>query len=123
MALPLRDAEGREHVHPAVASLEGELESMRLARELGLRDYVDKNGFESVVFGLSGGIDSSLVAAIAVDALGSENVLGVSMPSGYSSAGSKSDAQELAENLGIQFLTAVGHPVSASHPTPAAREP
>src|SRR5260370_18748030 len=57
------------------------------------------------MIGLSGGIDSSLTAAIAVDALGSENVLGISMPSGYSSTGSKTDAQELAENLGIQFLT------------------
>ncbi len=72
---------------------------------LGTRDYVYKNGFKQVVIGLSGGIDSSLTAVIAVDALGAENVLGVSMPSGYSSSGSKTDAQELAENLGIQYLT------------------
>src|SRR5260370_27977726 len=57
------------------------------------------------MIGLSGGIDSSLTAAIAVDALGAENVLGISMPSGYSSAGRRSDGQELAEKLGIQFLT------------------
>src|SRR5579885_2119346 len=68
-------------------------------------DYVRKNNFKQVVIGLSGGIDSSLVAPIAVDALGPENVLGVSMPSGYSSEGSRTDAQELAGNLGIQMIT------------------
>ena len=68
-------------------------------------DYVRKSGFKRVVIGLSGGIDSSLTAAIAVDALGAENVLGVSMPSGYSSEGSRSDARELADNLGISMLT------------------
>jgi NAD+ synthase (glutamine-hydrolysing) len=70
---------------------------------LGVRDYVHKNGFEKVVIGLSGGVDSSLVAAIAVDALGAENVVGISMPSRYSSPGSKSDAEALARNLGIEF--------------------
>jgi NAD+ synthase (glutamine-hydrolysing) len=70
---------------------------------LGTRDYVGKNGFEKVVIGLSGGVDSSLVAAIAADALGPENVIGVSMPSRYSSPGSKSDAEALARNLGIEF--------------------
>lgn len=70
---------------------------------LGTRDYVRKNGFEKVVFGLSGGVDSSLVATIATDALGPENVIGVSMPSRYSSRGSKSDAKALARNLGIEF--------------------
>lgn len=72
---------------------------------LGTRDYIHKSGFKKALVGLSGGIDSSLTAVIATDALGAENVLGVSMPSGYSSTGSKSDAQELAENLGIQFMT------------------
>jgi NAD+ synthase (glutamine-hydrolysing) len=72
---------------------------------LGVRDYVHKNGFDKVVIGLSGGVDSSLVAAIAADALGADNVIGVSMPSRYSSPGSKSDAQALARNLGIQFMT------------------
>lgn len=81
------------------------LEETYAALVLGTRDYVHKTGFKKALIGLSGGIDSSLVAAIAVDALGAENVLGVSMPSGYSSEGSKTDAQELAENLGIQFLT------------------
>jgi NAD+ synthase (glutamine-hydrolysing) len=70
---------------------------------LGTRDYVRKNGFEKVVIGLSGGIDSSLVGTIATDALGAGNVIGVSMPSRYSSPGSKSDAQALARNLGIRF--------------------
>ena len=68
---------------------------------LGTRDYVQKNGFTDVVIGLSGGIDSSLVAAIAVDALGAEHVHGVSMPSRFSSEGSRSDAAALAEALGI----------------------
>ncbi|WP_062212225.1 NAD+ synthase [Demequina oxidasica] len=69
----------------------------------GLRDYVLKNGMSRVVLGLSGGIDSALVAAIAADALGGENVIGVSMPSKFSSDHSKSDAQVLAENLGADY--------------------
>jgi len=68
----------------------------------GLRDYIHKNGFEKVVIGLSGGIDSSLVATIAVDALGKENVKGVLMPSQFTSKESIEDAQKLAENLGIE---------------------
>jgi len=70
---------------------------------LGVRDYVHKNGFEKVVMGLSGGVDSSLVAAIAVDALGAQNVVGVSMPSRYSSPDSKLDAETLARNLGMEL--------------------
>ncbi len=70
---------------------------------LGTRDYVRKCGFAKVVVGLSGGIDSALTAVIAVDALGAENVIGVSMPSQYSSEGSIADARELAQNLGIRF--------------------
>jgi NAD+ synthase (glutamine-hydrolysing) len=70
---------------------------------LGTRDYVRKNGFTSIVIGLSGGIDSSIVAAIAVDALGAENVHGVAMPSRYSSAGSLEDAEKLARALGIDY--------------------
>ncbi len=80
-----------------------ELAEIYQALVLGTRDYVHKNGFEKVVIGLSGGVDSSLVAAIAADALGADNVIGVSMPSRYSSPGSKSDAEALARNLGIQF--------------------
>jgi NAD+ synthase (glutamine-hydrolysing) len=82
-----------------------ELHEMYSALVLGTGDYVRKTGFKKVVIGLSGGIDSALTAAIAVDALGRENVLGILMPSGYSSEGSKSDAQKLAENLGIEYAT------------------
>ncbi len=71
---------------------------------LGTRDYVRKNGFQKVLIGLSGGIDSSLTAAVAVDALGSENVVGVFMPSQFSSHESREDAEELANNLGIRFI-------------------
>jgi NAD+ synthetase len=71
----------------------------------GTADYVRKCGFKKVLVGLSGGIDSAVVAAIAVDALGAENVLGVSMPGPFSSAGSKRDAATLAKNLGIQLIT------------------
>ena len=81
------------------------LQEIYEALVLGVRDYVHKTGFKQVVMGLSGGIDSTLTAVVAVDALGAENVLGVSMPSGYSSEGSKTDAQQLAENLDIQLLT------------------
>ena len=70
---------------------------------LGTRDYVRKCGFRTALVGLSGGIDSALVAAIAVDAVGAANVMGVGMPSGYSSEGSKDDARDLAERLGIRF--------------------
>ncbi len=89
-----------------------DLESIRQALVLGLRDYVRKCGFRSVVLGLSGGIDSALVAAIAADALGPENVVGVAMPSRYSSDHSIADARALAENLGITFHLI---PISAPH--------
>jgi NAD+ synthase (glutamine-hydrolysing) len=88
---------------PPVASLVDDLEQMRLALELGLLDYVDKNGFREVVVGLSGGIDSALTVALAVEALGPERVHGVSMPSRYSSEGTRSDAQRLGDGLGIDF--------------------
>jgi len=77
---------------------------------LGVHDYIHKNGFSGVIIGLSGGIDSALTAAIAVDALGADQVLGVTMPSRYSSDETKSDAAVLARNLGIQFETL---PISA----------
>jgi NAD+ synthase (glutamine-hydrolysing) len=80
-----------------------ELAEIYQALVLGISDYVHKNNFEKVVIGLSGGVDSSLVAAIATDALGANNVVGVSMPSRYSSPDSKSDAEALARNLGIEF--------------------
>lgn len=80
-----------------------EEEMIYRALVMGTRDYLYKCGFKSAVIGLSGGIDSSLVACIAAEALGKENVLGVSMPSQYSSQGSLDDARKLAENLGIRY--------------------
>ena len=79
------------------------VEEVYSALQLGTRDYIRKNGFTSVVMGLSGGIDSSLTAVIAADAIGAENVVGVAMPSEISSSESFEDAKELATNLGIQF--------------------
>ena len=73
------------------------------ALSLGIRDYVRKCGFQSVILGLSGGIDSALVAVLAADALGAENVFGVAMPARYSSAGSLGDAGALAKNLGLRY--------------------
>ena len=72
---------------------------------LGTRDYILKNGFKTVLIGLSGGVDSALTAAIAVDALGKEGVVGVAMPSPYSSRGSVEDSEVLAKKLGIRLLT------------------
>ena len=91
---------------------------------LGTRDYVAKNGFTDAVIGLSGGIDSSLVAAVAVDALGPDHVHGVTMPSRYSSDGSVSDAVALAHNLGIDVDTVAiepAHRALAGSLSPAAR--
>ena len=81
----------------------GEEASVYAALVLGTRDYVRKCGFRQVIVGLSGGIDSALTAAIAVDAAGKENVIGVGMPGPYSSTGSVEDARKLASNLGIRF--------------------
>jgi len=83
--------------------LQSEEASAYAALVLGTRDYVHKCGFQQVIIGLSGGIDSALTAAIAADALGPENVIGVGMPGPYSSRGSIDDARALAENLGIRF--------------------
>jgi NAD+ synthase (glutamine-hydrolysing) len=95
---------------------------------MGTGDYVRKNGFHKVVIGLSGGIDSSLVATIATDALGRDSVIGVTMPSRYTSEASQSDAQALAQNLGIEviqvpieepfsgFLSALEGPFSGTQP-------
>lgn len=80
-------------------------EEVYKALVLGLKDYVSKNGFKKVAIGLSGGIDSALVAVLAVDALGKENVVGIFMPSRYSSRESADDAKELAVNLGIRYET------------------
>ncbi len=83
--------------------IDGEEASIYAALVLGTRDYVRKCGFQKVIIGLSGGIDSALTAVIAVDALGTENVIGIGMPGPYSSEGSISDARDLATNLGIRF--------------------
>ncbi len=87
-----------------VASRSGP-EEVWQALVVGTRDYVGKNGFRHVVVGLSGGVDSSLVAAVAVEALGADAVTGVTMPSPYSSRGTRRDARVLARNLGIDLVT------------------
>jgi NAD+ synthase (glutamine-hydrolysing) len=92
-----------EAVPPQITEPLASVAEVYEALVLGTRDYVRKNGFTDVVIGMSGGVDSSLVAVIAVDALGAEHVHGVSMPSRYSSEGSKDDAQQLADALGIDF--------------------
>ncbi|HEY0633051.1 MAG TPA: NAD+ synthase, partial [Thermoleophilaceae bacterium] len=102
--LAVEGADGAQQLERQVAEpLEPEQE-VYTALVTGVRDYVDKNGFESVVFGLSGGIDSSLVALIAVDALGPERVTAVVMPSPYSSPETQADARRTAENLGTHLL-------------------
>jgi NAD+ synthase (glutamine-hydrolysing) len=92
-----------EPARPEPVPLEPELEQMRLALELGLHDYVTKNGFGDIVVGVSGGIDSALVVALAAEALAPERVHCVSMPSRYSSDGTRGDARRLAENIGCEF--------------------
>ena len=84
---------------------QGEMESIRQALVLGLRDYAHKSGFTRGIIGLSGGIDSAVTAALAVEALGKENVIGISLPSAISSGHSRDDARLLAENLGIEYHT------------------
>ena len=85
-------------IHPVSS-----IEEVRKALVIGTRDYVNKSGFQKVLIALSGGIDSSLVAAIAAEALGPDNVIGVSMPSQFSSVGSETDAKDLAKNIGIRI--------------------
>jgi NAD+ synthase (glutamine-hydrolysing) len=115
-------------LRPELAPLEPELEQMRLALELGLYDYVTKNGFGDVVVGVSGGIDSALVVALAAEALGPERVHCVSMPSRYSSEGTRGDARRLAENLGCEFRELAIEPIVEAYTgvlaeTFAGREP
>jgi NAD+ synthase/NAD+ synthase (glutamine-hydrolysing) len=95
-------ASGAGEIHPQPKE---EIAYAYRALVIGTRDYVQKCGFKKVLVGLSGGVDSAVVAAIAVDALGAENLLGVSMPGPYSSEGSRADAKALAGNLGIPFIT------------------
>lgn len=90
-------------LEPDVAVLPDDREQLWNALVLGLRDYVEKNGFGSVILGLSGGIDSSVCAALAADAIGADRVHGVSMPSRYSSEGSRTDADDLAERIGLHY--------------------
>lgn len=100
----IKASEAKEKVKLSLAlELEREAEVYQ-ALVLGLHDYVRKNRFKQVILGLSGGVDSSLTATIAVDALGAENVAGVAMPSGYSSSHSLEDAEKLARNLGIKYM-------------------
>ena len=99
---PLRPAAGPP-VDGGIAERVTDEAEIWSALVLGLRDYVGKNGFSSVVLGLSGGIDSAVVATIAVDALGPERVVAVSMPSGYSSAHSRDDAADLAKRTGLDY--------------------
>ncbi len=111
-----------------VVPFEPELEQMRLALGLGVRDYVEKNGFRDVVLGISGGIDSALTATICVDALGPERVHTVSMPSRFSSEGTRDDAREVSANLGVDFREIPIEPVlgaflDALAPSFAGKEP
>ena len=96
----------------AMASVMGPEEEVYHALVTGTRDYIRKSGFSRALVGLSGGIDSALTATVAADALGPENVVGVTMPSRYSSEGSVSDSKELADNLGIECWTV---PIEPAH--------
>ena len=92
-----------DHLRPEPFYQVHEMEKVRKALLLGIRDYMAKSGFKKVLLGLSGGIDSALVATLATEACGAKNVLGVSMPSRYSSQSSLTDAKALAKNLGLQY--------------------
>ena len=105
---PKEPAAGAE---PELAPLLDDLEQMRLALELGLRDYVEKNGFREVVVGVSGGIDSALTAALCAEALGPGRLVCVSMPSRFSSGETRADARRVAETLGARFLEIEIEPV------------
>jgi NAD+ synthase/NAD+ synthase (glutamine-hydrolysing) len=107
---------GEEH-----EQIEGDEASAYAALVLGTRDYVRKCGFKTVLIGLSGGIDSALTAAIAVDAVGADNVMGVGMPSPYSSQGSIDDARKLAENLKIRFELLPIQDIFEAYPQDAGR--
>ena len=100
-----RQTPARPPIVPHMAPAYDRWEEVYRALMIGLQDYVSKNGFQKVVIGLSGGVDSAITAAIAADALGPENVIGVTMPSRYTSHGTLTDAERLAQNLGIRLIT------------------
>ncbi len=108
-------ADARPPVPPRVAEEPGPDAEVYGALVLGTRDYLRKTGFSKALVALSGGIDSSLVAAVAADALGPENVVGVGMPSRYSSEGSINDAKEMADSLGIQLMIIPIEPAHAAY--------
>lgn len=114
-ALEALGARNRKPITPIMSEPIDRIEEIHRALVLGTRDYVNKNGFKKVVIGLSGGIDSSLTAAIAVEALGSDNVVGVTMPSQYTSDATFSDAELLARNLEIRLITVPIRDVYASY--------
>ncbi|MEK7398134.1 MAG: NAD+ synthase [Candidatus Poribacteria bacterium] len=120
--LKQKDADHPIEYIPTIAPDLDRIEEVYSALVLGTGDYIRKNGFKKVVLGLSGGIDSSLTAAIAVDALGKENVVGITMPSQYTSSETRSDAQILAENLEIQFITVPINPMFITY-LDALKEP
>jgi NAD+ synthase (glutamine-hydrolysing) len=105
MVVKGRPAAKRSRLVAPIETLADPLDEVYCALTVGVRDYVAKNGFKQVVIGLSGGIDSALTAVIAVDALGADNVLGVFMPSPYTSKESREDTNELVRRLGIQLKT------------------
>ena len=105
LVLKGRPVARRTRVVPSMEMLADPLDEVYQALTLGVHDYVTKNGFKQVVIGLSGGIDSALTAVIAVDALGADNVMGVFMPSPYTSRESREDTHELARRLGITLKT------------------
>jgi len=102
--IPKKTKDKKEKLKPVISKNLSDEEEIYLALKTGLNDYVNKNNFKKVIIGLSGGIDSSLVATIAVDTLGKENVKGVFMPSRYTSKESEEDAKQLAKNLGIELF-------------------
>jgi NAD+ synthase (glutamine-hydrolysing) len=121
IVLPPLARRERPPLPPRATEVLDRVDEIYRALVLGTRDYVGKNGFRHVAIGLSGGIDSSLVAAIACDALGPSNVTGVTMPSPYSSEGTRRDAARLARNLGVECLRLPIAPVMRAYGRALAR--